>query len=82
MLISFTKLVKASQALGEYDFEISLVFASLEKWVSNFSVANRRVWLQLFGVPLHGWEVEAFEAIGSRFGMVVKVAKEIREKSF
>ncbi|XXG48016.1 hypothetical protein AAC387_Pa02g2565 [Persea americana] len=39
-------------------------------------IVVRKVWLQCFGVPLHRWRVEIFEAIGRKFGEVVEIAKE------
>ncbi|KAJ8648988.1 hypothetical protein MRB53_002011 [Persea americana] len=40
----------------------------------------REVWIQCFGVPLHGWSVKVSEAIGRKFREVVEVSKDTLDK--
>lgn len=54
--------------------------SSLLMWLSSPSAFMREVWIQCFGVPLHGWSVKVSEAIGRKFREVVEVSKDTLDK--
>ncbi|KAL4297450.1 hypothetical protein GQ457_12G002520 [Hibiscus cannabinus] len=45
------------------------------------AMLNRRVWVSVFGVPIHAWTSDTFERLVSHWGSVIKVAKETIEPS-
>lgn len=81
VLVSFPDLEESRGILEDPSLECNQIFMSLEKWVPKSSVSVRKVWLQCFGVPLHGWSAEIFEAIGRKFGEVVEIAKGTLDRS-
>jgi hypothetical protein len=44
------------------------MFLSVKKWTPQCVALNRRLWLKVFGIPLHVWDEELFKAIGTHFG--------------
>lgn len=81
VLISFPNLEEVSSQVEVLNFDHNQVFVYIERWVTKPIILSRIVWLHCFGVPLHGWSVEVFLAIGRKFGAVGEIAKETIDKS-
>lgn len=43
------------------------IFLSVKKWSPQCVAGKRRLWLKVFGIPLHVWDEELFKAIGNFF---------------
>lgn len=43
------------------------MFLSVKKWSPQCVAGKRRLWLKVFGIPLHVWDEELFKAIGNFF---------------
>jgi hypothetical protein len=44
------------------------LFISVKKWSPNVVAKQRKVWLKVYGLPLHVWEEKCFKTVGSMFG--------------
>jgi hypothetical protein len=56
-------------------------FLSLTPWRPNLRPRGRRIWVRLFGVPLHIWSWEGFKKIIWRYGTLVNLDPETLEQS-
>ena len=81
LMISFPSLEEVSSQVKVLNVDHNQVVVSLERWVPKPIVLSRIVWLHCFGVPLHGWSVEVFLAIGRKFREVEEIDKETMDKS-
>ncbi|GAU42702.1 hypothetical protein TSUD_43120 [Trifolium subterraneum] len=55
-------------------------FLSLTPWRPNILPNRRRIWVRLFGVPLHIWSFEGFKKIIWRIGKLINLDRETAEK--
>jgi len=63
--------------------ELSQWFIEVKKWDKSDFCDSRRVWLEIFGVPPHGWSWENFQRIANIWGSLVSLGKSIaRTDSF
>ncbi|KAL4295366.1 hypothetical protein GQ457_12G017090 [Hibiscus cannabinus] len=46
---------------------------NLMDWSPEFRLPNRRVWLSVWGVPIHAWSTETFKNIAGLWGELVQV---------
>jgi len=44
------------------------LFKSVRKWSPQMVAKKRRVWLNVYGIPLHVWDEGLFELLGASFG--------------
>ncbi|KAK8991898.1 hypothetical protein V6N11_044795 [Hibiscus sabdariffa] len=57
---------------------LSTWFDRVSEWCEDDSYfENRRVWVSIFGVPVHAWTSETFERVVAQWGTVIRVAEEI-----
>ncbi|KAK8713373.1 hypothetical protein V6N13_148593 [Hibiscus sabdariffa] len=57
-------------------------FDRVVKWSeAESAMLNRRVWVSVFGVPIHVWMSDTFEQLVSHWGSVIQVAEETVEPS-
>lgn len=59
--------------LAEEEEWLSEWFVFLRPWSKRDVNGRRKVWMSIYGIPLHGWKKEIFMEVGSRFGKVVEV---------
>jgi len=63
--------------------ELDQWFVDVKKWDKYDCCASRRVWLEIIGVPPHGWNCENFQKIANVWGRLVSLGKSIsRTDSF
>ncbi|GAU50425.1 hypothetical protein TSUD_300250 [Trifolium subterraneum] len=55
-------------------------FLSLTPWRPNIRPNRRRIWVRLFGVPLHIWSYEGFKKIIWRYGKLLNLDRETSEQ--
>lgn len=68
VLASFTNLEESLPVIQAFKFDLDQIFTP-------------SVWVRCYGVPLSTWSKEVFEEIGGCLGRVVKVAKEMEDRS-
>ncbi|MCI17992.1 DUF4283 domain protein [Trifolium medium] len=56
-------------------------FSTLTPWRPNILPKRRRIWVRLFGVPLHIWSWEGFKKIIWRYGKLLYLDPETSEQS-
>ncbi|GAU35004.1 hypothetical protein TSUD_103270 [Trifolium subterraneum] len=56
-------------------------FLSLTPWRPNIRPNRRRIWVRLFGVPLHIWSFEGFKKIIWRYGKLINLDRETLEQT-
>ncbi|MCI06555.1 hypothetical protein A2U01_0027615, partial [Trifolium medium] len=56
-------------------------FLSLTPWRPDILPKRRRIWVRLFGVPLHIWSFEGFKKIIWRFGKLMNLDRETSEQT-
>jgi hypothetical protein len=56
-------------------------FSTLKPWRPDILPKGRRIWVRLFGVPLHIWSLEGFKKIIWRYGKLLKLDPETMEQS-
>ncbi|KAJ8420246.1 hypothetical protein Cgig2_030826 [Carnegiea gigantea] len=63
--------------------ELDQWFSDIKKWSTYDSCETRKVWLEVFEVPPHGWCWENFDKIASIWGRLITLGKSIsRTDSF
>ncbi|KAK9007149.1 hypothetical protein V6N11_050982 [Hibiscus sabdariffa] len=56
---------------------LSTWFDRVSEWCEDgSSLENRRVWVSVFGVPVHAWTSETFERVVAQWGTEIRVAEE------
>ena len=64
---------------GEFDLSIT----DLRKWNQHDYYETKKVWLEIFGVPQHGWKCKNFKRIAELWGRLICLGKPItRTNSF
>ena len=61
-ILTFPSVAKMEEVLDKHE-ELDLWFVNIKKWDQNDYCETRRVWLEIFGVPRHGWKWENFKKI-------------------
>jgi hypothetical protein len=56
-------------------------FSTVKPWRPDILPKGRRIWVRLFGVPLHIWSLEGFKKIIWRYGNLLKLDPETMEQS-
>jgi hypothetical protein len=56
-------------------------FTTLTPWRPDILPKGRRIWVRLFGVPLHIWSMEGFKKIIWRYGKLLNLDPETLEQS-
>jgi len=63
--------------------ELDVWFSEVQRWDKYTCCSSRRVWLEVIGVPPHGWVWENFKRIADRWGYLICLGKPIlRTDSF
>lgn len=52
--------------MDDSNLDFNHALTSLVQWVPKSPILSRKVWLQCFGVPLHGWSVKFLRLLGER----------------
>ena len=81
MLITFCSMESRDEALNERDEILKRHFDDIRVWSSEETCQTRRVWVEVFGVPLQAWTPENFKRIGEQWGTVVRCDNRIMQKS-
>ena len=58
------------ECLTQHD-ELEQWFNSIEKWNITDQAESRRAWLEVYGVPVHGWTKENFKKIAEVWGRLI-----------
>ena len=53
--------------------ELGQWFKSIEKWSITDKAQYRRTWIEVFGVPIHGWTKENFQKIAVIWGKLISL---------
>ncbi|KAK2359679.1 zinc finger CCCH domain-containing protein [Trifolium repens] len=56
-------------------------FSTVKPWRPDILPKGRRIWVRLFGVPLHIWSFEGFKKIIWRYGNLLKLDPDTMEQS-
>ena len=67
--------VEARDAALENHEELDLWFYEVKKWDRYEACSSRKVWLEIIGVPPHGWEWENFKKIADTWGYFICLGK-------
>ncbi|CAL0317081.1 unnamed protein product [Lupinus luteus] len=59
----------------------SNIFISLKPWSPDDVVDERMVWVRCFGLPIHAWNITAFNQIVKEFGVLLSVDAATNQKS-
>lgn len=65
--------VEKNMILNEDPEWLKLVFKFIRPWRESDLNGKRRVWIEVYGVPLHAWCPQFFTRIGNRLGKTVEV---------
>ncbi|KAL8543706.1 hypothetical protein ACS0TY_004319 [Phlomoides rotata] len=65
---------------GFYNFSFESM-GNNRSWCDLDVIKICKSWLSIFGVPLHGWNVDTFTSIGNKLGKTIKVDKDTANKS-
>ena len=57
--------------------ELDMWFSEIKKWDRYESCSSRKVWLEVVGVPPHGWDWENFKQIAEIWGYLICLGKPI-----
>ncbi|KAL8503150.1 hypothetical protein ACS0TY_022046 [Phlomoides rotata] len=57
------------------------MFLNIRKWCFNDIIRIRQTWINVYGVPLHGWNVATFSDIGSKWGKVLAIQQDTINKT-
>ena len=57
--------------------ELDSWFYEVKKWSSDDYCDTRKVWLEIYGVPPHGWSWENFKNIAQLWGSLICLGKSI-----
>lgn len=44
------------------------LFISVNRWLPNMVATHRRIWLRVYGLPMHAWDEQSFKKLGNLFG--------------
>ncbi|KAJ8423433.1 hypothetical protein Cgig2_010127 [Carnegiea gigantea] len=81
-ILTFSTLAKLEDILSNHK-ELDQWFVNVKKWDKYDCCETRRVWLEIFGVPPHGWKWENFKKIANIWGKLISLGKSIaRTDSF
>jgi len=61
-ILTFATKMEMEDALLNHE-ELDLWFTEITAWDKYVSCGSRKVWLEVIGVPPHGWKWETFKAI-------------------
>ena len=64
------------EALSNHE-EMDLWFCDIQRWNKYDSCETRKVWLEVFGVPLRRWMWETFKRISELWGRLITLGKSI-----
>jgi len=67
--------VEARDAALENHEELDLWFYEVKKWDRYEVCSSRKVWLEIIGVPPHGWDWENFKKIADLWGYLICLGK-------
>jgi len=73
-LVTFPTVAIMSEVLQNQG-ELMNWFIDIKKWGMEDRSTTRRVWLDVFGVPPHGWTWESFKAIAEIWGSLICLGK-------
>jgi len=81
-ILTFSTIEQMEAAWSNHE-ELDLWFSEINKWRSSDYCECRKVWIENFGVPPHGWLGENFNRIAEIWGRVICLSKPIyRTDSF
>lgn len=67
--------------LNEDSDWLKLCFSFIRPWEEEDINGRRRVWVHVYGVPLHAWCPQFFKRVGNRFGKVMDIDKNTLDRS-
>ena len=81
-IVTLPSVARMEELLCNHE-ELDQWFVHIKKWDKSDFCESRRVWLEIFGVPPHGWIWENFHGIAKIWGSLVSLGKSIaRTDSF
>ncbi|KAJ8450401.1 hypothetical protein Cgig2_004858 [Carnegiea gigantea] len=81
-ILTFPTVEQMEEALNNHQ-ELDLWFSEVKRWDKYEYCETRMVWLEIIGVPPHGWKWENFKKIADIWGKLICLAKPIiRTESF
>ena len=81
-LLVFPTVEEMEESLVNHE-ELKTLFYDIKKWTSCDLCDTRKVWIDVYGVPPHGWSWENFKRIAELWGDLICLAKPIlRTESF
>jgi len=72
VLLTFPSEQLMEECLRQCD-ELRQWFKSIEKWSITDKAEYRRTWVEVFGVPIHGWTKENFQKIAEVWGKLLSL---------
>ncbi|KAL8491897.1 hypothetical protein ACS0TY_023481 [Phlomoides rotata] len=81
VLIVADSIDNALGLVNEENEWLSHMLTNVRPWHEMDVIRVRKTWVNIFGVPLHGWNEGTFELIDNKLGKFVKVDKGMSDKS-
>ena len=75
-ILSFQTKEEMEVALQKHE-ELDLWFTEITAWDKYVCCGSRKVWLEVIGVPPHGWKWETFKEIADLWGYLICLGKSI-----
>lgn len=64
---------ESNNILNEDKDWLELCFTSVRRWKETDLNGRKRVWVNVYGVPLHAWCDQMFRRIGNKLGKVIEI---------
>ncbi|KAJ8445636.1 hypothetical protein Cgig2_018577 [Carnegiea gigantea] len=75
-ILTYPSETLMEEALNNHE-ELDYWFHDIQRWTRYDSCEERKVWLEVFGVPPRGWCWENFERISALWGRLISLEKSI-----
>ena len=81
-LITFNSKKEAENAANQKQNGLWSFFEEITLWSPEETCQTRRVWIECWGLPIHGWSETNLSKIGEVWGKVVKVDMDMEDLSY
>lgn len=72
IIIKFISSIMMNNVLNNENHGIRYWVKDLKKWKNERDAFNRLTWVSIVGMPIHGWEENAFIRVAERWGKVLE----------
>lgn len=75
-LLTFSTVELMEEVLLKHE-ELKTWFVDIRRWSTGDFCETRKVWIEVYGVPPHGWNWENFKSIAEIWGQFISLGKSI-----